>query len=62
MNNHLSSMGAINIPRSDFKKLLIYKNKEIKNIRPIKMESYWSDTRDLYEYYVSKKKIVAASK
>ena len=55
MNNHLSSMGAINIPRSEFKKLLIYKNEEIKNIRPIKMESYWSDTRDLYGYYVSKK-------
>ena len=61
MNNHLSSMGAVNIARSDFKKLLIYKNEEIKNIRPMEMESYWFDTKDLYEYYVSKKKLKNSS-
>ncbi len=57
MNDHLSSMGAISITRNDFKKNLIdYKSTQDNNINPEKFETFWPNTKKLFEYYISKKK------
>ena len=59
MNPHLSSMGAINISRDEFKKsLLIDCSISNEKLKYKKLKPFWPDTKKLLEYYLSKKRII----